>query len=192
MAEGVYEVSFIRVPTLFMRVLPSWHNQFPKTLFPNIITLGIRSPRMNFGGEGTQTFSLLRFSSVQLSHSVMSCSLRPHGLQASLSITNSRSLLKLMSIESVMPSNHLILRCPLLLPPSIFPSIRVFSNELALHIRWPKYWISDSASVLLLKIQDWFPLGLTSWISLQSKGFSRVFSNTTVQKHQFFSAQLSL
>ena len=60
--------------------------------------------------------------------------------QASLSITNSRSLLKLMSIESVMPSNHLILCCPLLLPPSIFPSIRVFSNESALHIRWPKYW----------------------------------------------------
>ena len=65
MVEGVSEVSFIRVPTLFMRVLPSWYNQFPKTLFPNIITLGIRSPSMNFGGEGTQTFSLLRFSSVQ-------------------------------------------------------------------------------------------------------------------------------
>ena len=60
--------------------------------------------------------------------------------QASLSITNSQSLLKLKSIESVMPSNHLILYCPLLLPPSIFPSIRVFSNEPALHIRWPKYW----------------------------------------------------
>ena len=60
--------------------------------------------------------------------------------QASLSITNSQSLLKLMSIELVMPSNHLILCCPLLLPPSIFPSIRVFSNESVLHIRWPKYW----------------------------------------------------
>ena len=60
--------------------------------------------------------------------------------QASLSITNSQSLLKLMSIESVMPSNHLILCCPLLLPPSILPSIRVFSNESVLHIRWPKYW----------------------------------------------------
>ena len=73
----------------------------------------------------------------------MSNSLRPHGLkacQASLSITNSRSLLKLMSIESVMPSNHLILCRPLLFLPSIFPSIRVFSNESALHIRWPKYW----------------------------------------------------
>ena len=77
--------------------------------------------------------------SVQFSHSLMSNSLRPHG-QASLSITNSRSLLKLMSIMSVMPSNHLILCRPLLLPPSIFPSIRVFSNESTILIRWPKYW----------------------------------------------------
>ena len=84
------------------------------------------------------------FSSVQFSCSVMSNSLRPHGLQyarlPSLSSTNSWSLLKLMSIESVMPCNHLILCHPLLLPPSIIPSIRVFSNESALRIRWPKYW----------------------------------------------------
>ena len=73
--------------------------------------------------------------------------------QASLSITNPQSLLKLMSIKSVMPSNHLILCCPLLLLPSIFPSIRVFSNQLALHIRWPKY--SASASGLSMNIQDW-------------------------------------
>ena len=91
----------------------------------------------------SQTESLNgRFSSAQFSHSVMSDSLRPHGLQhqASLSITNSQSLLKLMSIASVVPCNHLILCHPLLLPTSIFPSIRVFSNELVLHIRWPKYW----------------------------------------------------
>ena len=105
--------------------------------------------------------------------------------QASLSITNSRSLLKLMFIKSVMPSNHLILCCPPLLPPSIFLSIRVFSNELALHIRQPNYWTSGSASVLLMNIQDWFPLGLTGWICLQSKGLSRVFSIATVQKHPF-------
>ena len=105
--------------------------------------------------------------------------------QASLSITNSRSLLKLMFIKSVMPSNHLILCCPPLLPPSIFLSIRVFSNELALHIRQPNYWTSGSASVLLMNIQDWFPLGLTGWIPLQSKGLSRVFSIATVQKHPF-------
>ena len=77
--------------------------------------------------------------------------------------------------------------------PSIFPSIRVFSNELALCITWPKYCgVSASASVLLMNIQDWFPLGWTGWISLQSKGLSSVFSNTTVQKHQFFSTQHSL
>ena len=85
--------------------------------------------------------------------------------QASLSITNSRSLLKLMSIESVMPSNHLILCCPLLLPPSIFPSLRVFSNESVLHIRWPKYWsfsfsISPSSeySGLISFRMDWLDL----------------------------------
>ena len=98
--------------------------------------------------------------------------------QASLSITNSRSLPKLMSIESVMPSNHLILCHPLLLLPSIFPSIRVFSSESVLPIRWPA-----SASVLPMNIQDWFPLGWTGWISLQSKGLSSVFSTTTVKKH---------
>ena len=78
-------------------------------------------------------------------------------LQASLSITNSQSLLKLMSIESVMPSKHLILCHPLLPQPSIFPSIRVFSNESVLCIRWPKYWSFSSASVLPMNIQDWFP-----------------------------------
>ena len=87
-----------------------------------------------------------------------------------------------MTVESVMPSNHLILCCPLFLLPSIFPSILVFSNELALHIRWPKYY--SVSSVLPMKIQDWLPLGLTGWVSMQShavKGLSRVFSNTTVQ-----------
>ena len=111
--------------------------------------------------------------------------------QTPLSITNCRRLLKLMSIESVMPSNHLILCHPLLLLPSIFTSIRVFSNESALHIRWPKYWISASASVLPVSIQGWFPLGLTGLI-LQSTGFSIVFSSTTVWKHRFFCALPSL
>ena len=117
--------------------------------------------------------------------------------QASLSITNSRSLLKLMCIELVIPSNHLILCCPLLLLPSIFPSIRVFSSESVLHIRWPKYWsfsfsIRPSLEGLSLDSQDWFRLGWTGWISLQSKGLPRVFSSTTVQKHQFVGTQLSL
>ena len=106
--------------------------------------------------------------------------------QASLSIANSQSPAKPMSIESVMPSNHLILCHPLLLLPSIFPSIRVFSNESALHIRWLNYW---SCSFNVSPSNE--HLGLISfrmdWLEL-----SRVFSNTTVQKHQFFGAQLSL
>ena len=109
--------------------------------------------------------------------------------QASLSITNFRSLLKLMSIESMIPSNHLILCCLLLLLPSMFPSIRVFSSESVLCIRWPKYWSfsfsispSNEYSGLISFSMDW----------LQSKGLSRVFSSTTVQKHQFSGAQPSL
>ena len=112
--------------------------------------------------------------------------------QVSLSITKSQSLLKLMSIESVIPSNHLNLCHPLLLPPSIFPSIRVSSNELVLHIRWPEYWNfsfsispSNEYSRLISFRMDWL-------ISPQSKGLLRVFSSITVQKHQIFSAQLSL
>ena len=93
-------------------------------------------------------------------------------------------------LELVMPSNHLIICHPLLLP-SVFPSIRVFSNESSLHVSWPKYWSFSFSIVLPINIQDWFPLGLTGWISLQSKGLSRVFSNTTVQKHQFFGTQPS-
>ena len=77
-----------------------------------------------------------------------------------------------------MPSNHLILCGPLLLPPSIFPSIRVFSNESVLHIRWSSTGISASASVLPMNIQDWSPLGWTGWVSLQSKGLSRVFNSS--------------
>ena len=112
--------------------------------------------------------------------------------QASLSITNSQSLLKLIYIELVMRSNHLILCHPLLLPQSIFPSIRVFANESVLHIKWPKHCSFIFTSILAMNSQDWFPLGWTGWISLLSKGLSRVVSNITVQKHQFFGAQLSL
>ena len=104
-----------------------------------------KPPRGVDASFSSASFSLqVQFSSVQFSRSVVSDSLQPpgrqHTRQASLSITNSRSLLKLMSIESVMPTNHLILCRPLLLPPSIFPSIRFFSSESVLHIRWPKYW----------------------------------------------------
>ena len=100
--------------------------------------------------------------------------------QASLTFTISQSLLKLMSIEMVVPCNHLILCCPLLLLPSIFHSIRIFSNELSLHNRWKNIGVSASTSVLPVNNQDWFALGWTGLISLQSKGPTRVFFNTTV------------
>ena len=137
--------------------------------------------------------SLLQFSSVQsLSRARLFVTPWITACQASLSITNSRSLLKLMSIESVMPSSHLILCHPLLLLPPIPPSIRVFSSESTLWKRWPKYW-SVSFNISPSNEHPGLPpLGWTGWISLQSKGLSRVFSNTTVQKHQFFSTQLSL
>ena len=99
------------------------------------------------------------------------------------------NLLKLMSTNAI---HNLILCCPLLLLPSTFPSISLFSNESILYIRSQSIGASASASVLPVNIQDWFPLGLTGWISLQSKGLSRVFSNIIVKKHQFFGAQLSL
>ena len=111
--------------------------------------------------------------------------------QASLSITNSWSLPKLMSIELVMPSNYLISCCPLFVLPSIFPSNKIFSNESALRIRWPKHW-SFSFNMSPSNEYSWSPLGWAGLISLHSKRLSTVFSNTTVQKHQLFSAQLSL
>ena len=113
--------------------------------------------------------------------------------QALVSISNSWSSPKSMSIESVRPSNHLILCRPLLFLPSFFPSIRVFSNESALRIRWPLgIRVSASTSVLPMNIQDRFPWGWNDLISLQSKGLSRVFSNNMVQKHQLCGTQLSL
>ena len=136
----------------------------------------------------TSTLLLCDISLVQFSHSVVSDSLRPHELQHTRPscITNSRSLLKLMSIESVMPSNHLIL-CLQSFPASgSFQMSQLFSSGGQSTGVWA------SASVLAMNIQDWSPLGWTGWISLQSKRFSRVFSNITIQKHQFFYAQLSL
>jgi len=136
---------------------------------------------------------LVYFVVVQsLSHVRLFATPRTATRQASLSFTIFQSLLQHMSIEPVMSSNHLILYHPLFLLPSVFLSIRVFSNELALCIRWPKYWSSVSASVLPMNIQDWSPLGLSGLISLQFKGLSTVCSNTAVQKHQFFSTQSSL
>ena len=149
-----------------------------------------------------------QFSSVQsLSHVQVFTNPWTAARQASLSIANSQSLLKL-HVHWVSDANHLILCHSLLLPPSIFPSIRVFSNESVLPIRWPKYWNfsfsispSNERSGLISFRIDWLDLLAvntsidfqgTSNTSDTSKGFSRVFSNTTVQKYQFFGAQLSL
>ena len=157
------------------------------------------------------------FSSVQVSRSVVSDSATPWtaARQASLSITNSWSLLKHMSIQPVMSSNHLILCCLLLSRFQSFPGSRSFQNPTISSSVTPfscpqsfpvsgsfqmsqlsasggqNIGVSASTSVLSMNIQDWFPLGWTDWISLQSKGLSRVFSNITVQKHQFFCAQPS-
>ena len=138
--------------------------------------------------EGKLSPTSVQFSSIQL----LSCvwffgTPRTAVCLASTAITNFRSLFKLTSIKLVMPSNHLILCHPLFLLPSIFPNIRVFSNESALHIRWPKYW---SFSFSICPSNDYSGLisfRLTGLISLQSKGLSRVFSSTTVQNQQFFS-----
>ena len=132
------------------------------------------------------------FNSVQsLSREQLFATPKAAACQASLSTTNSWSLLKLMSNKSVMPSNYLILCLPLLLP-SVFPSITIFSIESVLCIRWPKYWSfsfsispSNEYSGLISLRMDWFDL-------LAVQGTLSVFSNTTVQKHQFFGAQLSL
>ena len=141
-----------------------------------------------------------RFNAVQFSHSVMSDSATPWtaGCQASLSTTNSHSLLKLMSIESVMPSNYFVICHPLLLPSS-FPASVSFQMSQFFASGGQSTGVSASASVLPIKSQGWFPLVLTclisfriDWFGLLSNGLPTVFSNTTVQKHQFFSAQLSL
>ena len=131
-------------------------------------------------------------SSVQsLSHVQLFVTLWNVAHQASLSFTTTQSLLKLMSIESLMPSNPLILCCPLLLLPSIFPSTRVFSSDSVLRIRWPKYW-SFSFSISSSNEHPGLVSFRMDWLDLLAvQGLSRVFSNTTVQKHQFFSAQLS-
>ena len=127
-------------------------------------------------------------SAVQFSHLVVFDSLWPHGLQHSrlpCPITNFRSLFKLMSIESMMPPNHPILCHPLSLLPSIFSHISVFSNESVLRIRCPKYWSFSFSNSTSNEYSGLISLGETGWISLQFKGLSRVFSNTTIQKHQF-------
>ena len=143
---------------------------------------------------GGRFINSIRISSVQsLSHVQLFATPWTAAKQASLSFTNFLSLLRLMSIKLVMPSNHLILCCPLLLLPSIFPSIRVFSKESVLHIRWLNYWNFNFSlsppneySGPISSRTDWFDL-----LSVQGT-LKSLFSNTTVQKYKFFSDQLSL
>ena len=181
---------------LWLRCFPIAVLVMPISLSSNVTHLGQSRPPTKLAQlycyrcfYQLSTSSLYSFSSVQL----LSC-VWPHELQHTRPpcLTNSWSLPKLMSIESVMPSSHLILGHPLLLLPPILSSIRVFPVNQLFAWGGQSIGVSASASVLPVNTQDWSPLGWTSWISLQSKGLSRVFSNTTVQKHQFFSAQLSL
>ena len=133
----------------------------------------------------------IQFSSAQLLSLVQLCDSMNHSTPGlPLSITNSRSSLRLVSIESVMPFSHLILCHPFFSRLQSFPASGSF--PVSSFFTSGSQSIGASASVLPMNSQDWFPLGLTSLISLQSKGFSRVFSSTTIQKHQFFSAQPSL
>ena len=164
---------------------PGRHGQSITELLPTESVQGLSTLRTQPLSYNHSQASVWTISSVHFSHSVMSDSLwlpwaAAH--QASLSFTNSWSLLKLMSIESVMPSNHLILCRPLLLQPSTFPSIRVFSNESVLCIRWPKNWgfsfsisPSNEYSGLISFRMDWLDL-------LAVQGTLKIFSNTTVQK----------
>ena len=150
-----------------------------------------------FAGDWFRKLDISQFSSIQFSCSVVSDSVTPWNAacQGSLSITNSLSLLKLMSVESVMPSNHIILCHPLLLLPSVFPSIRVFSNESTLHIRWPKYWSfsfspSNEYSGLISFRMDWLDL-LEVQGTLKSLLQHRSLKASILCCSAFFTVQLS-
>ena len=156
-------------------MISKWLNQ-------NLVSFG--SPfyiSSRWGSRSLISLCEVQFGSLQLlSHVCLFVTPWTAARQASLSITNSRSLLKLMSIESVMPSNYLILCRPLLLLPSIFPSIRVFSNESVLLIRWPKFWSFRFSINLSNEYSGLISLRFTGLISLLSKRLSRIFSSTTV------------
>ena len=186
-------VVLIKGPTSFFKKV--WLSSFPSTIcwkdysFPYWIVLAPLPRIFDF-----KVLFLLMLSSVQFSSVTQSCLFATPWIaacQASLSIINSQSLLKLMCIKLVMPSIHLILchpysSCPQSLPASgSFPVSQFFARG------GQRIVVSPSASVLPMHTQDWAPLGWTGWVSLQSKGLSRVFSSATAQKHQLFGAQLS-
>ena len=155
-----------------------------------------RKVQLHFGHITPKRISKLTeiLQSVQFSRSILSDSLTTPWIaarQASLSITNCRSSLKQTSIESVMPSSHLILRHPLLICPQSLPASESFPMSQLFAWGGQSTGVSVLALFLPKRTQDWSTLEWIGWISLQSKGLSRVFSNTTVQSHQFFSAQPS-
>ena len=166
-------------------------NLYVEELSPSISKCGLSWQQCFYRGDSAKIRSL--FSSVQsLSHVQLFAASWTAAHQVPHYITNSQSLLKVMSIESVMPSNHFTLCCLLLLLPSIFPSIRVFSSESAFVIRWPKYWSfsfsicpSKEYSGLISFRMDWFDL-------LEVQGTLKSLLQHHSSKHQFFSAQLSL
>ena len=176
--QGLWLLTRVAADLIFHLIVDSQHLHFP----PNLLLIISLS-----WAKYVCKFSLTQ----SLSHVRLFVTLWTVARQASLSITNSWSLLKLMSIESVMPCSHLILCYPLLFPPSIFPSSESFPMSQFFISGDQNIGVSASASALPMNIQVWFPLGWTGLISLQYKCFSRVLCNTAVQKHQFFSTQLS-
>ena len=162
-----------------------WHNSIDPALgklgtFQRFLYV-LQGPTKEKNTDLLKESSGIQFSSVQsLNHVRLFVTPWITARQASLSITNSRSSIRLMSIESVMPSSHLTLCRPLLFLPLIPPSIRVFSNESFLRMRWPKYWSFSYSIIPSKEIPGLISFRMDGWISLQSTGLSRVFSNTTV------------
>ena len=177
-------------------IFSNWDKFDPQSLKRNArsssVILNGHSILWKMGNAGLLKGLLIMISSVQsLSHVRLFVTPWITACQATLSITNSRSLLKLMSIESVMPSSHLILCRPLLSGPQSLPASGSFPMSQLFAWGGQHTGVSASASVLPMNTQDWSPLGWTGWTSLQSKGLPRVFYKNTVQKYQFFGTQLS-
>ena len=171
-------------PALMFMILPLLSHAFLSQLFPFLYSLPL---------HWYFVFCTVQFSSVQsLSRVWLFATPWTAVCQASLSITSSRCLLTLLSIESVMPSNHPSSVVPFSSCLQSFPESGSFPMSQFFASGGQSIRVSASLSVLPMNTQDWSPLGWTGWISLQSKGLARVFSNTTVQKHQLFSTQLSL